>query len=243
MSKNNAVKREAKKYQGCDFKPSNVIEYEKQKYKLQPLNESQRNFISSLLHDEMVIGAGVAGTGKTYIASRIAGKLYSESKNIKRIILTRPNVEVGKPMGHLPGEIEDKYKPYLEPFEKGLKDELGSNKLTADLWKNILPQPLAYMRGKTFDDAIICLDEAQNMTIAEMKMFITRVGTNSRLFITGDHSSEQDDLRIKVNGLQWLVNEIKRQNVAVEVVEFKKEDCVRSGLCKQMLELISRSDA
>ena len=132
MSKNNSLKREARKYRDCEIKPSNVIEYERNKNRLEHLNESQRQYISALQHDDFVVGAGAAGVGKTYIASRVAGQMYRDSKNIKKIIMTRPNVEVGQKMGHLPGEIEDKYAPYMVPFEKGLKDELG-NKFHNDL--------------------------------------------------------------------------------------------------------------
>lgn len=238
MSKNNRIKKEAKRYMDCDTKPNNVIEYEQQKKKLEPLNESQRQFISSLLHDNIVIGAGVAGTGKTYLSSRIAGNLYKQSKNIKHIILTRPNIEVGKGLGFLPGEIKEKYLPYLEPFQKGLQEELG-NKFNADLWKTILPQPLGYMRGKTFDNAIMCLDEAQNITIAEMKMFLTRVGTNSRIFITGDETNGQNDLKVEENGLQWLIRQIEKQQSNIDVIKFSQKDCVRSMLCKDMLKLIA----
>jgi len=234
MSKNNSLKREARKFRDCDFKPSNVIDYERQKYRLQPLNESQRQYISALSHDDFVVGAGAAGVGKTYIASRIAGQLYRDSKNIKRITMTRPNVEVGQKMGHLPGEIEDKYAPYIVPFEKGLKDELG-NKYYSDLHKGITAKPLAYMRGETFDDAVMLLDEAQNTTVTEMKMFLTRVGTNSRIFISGDEG--QSDIK-GTNGLQWLLHQVRSQGLNFEVVQFTKDDCVRSDLCLTLLTMI-----
>ena len=234
MSKNNKLKREAKKFQGCDIKPQSVLDYEHDKKKLTPLNESQRQYISSLSHDELVIGSGAAGTGKTYIAARIAGEIYSTNKDIKNIIMTRPNVEVGQKLGYLPGEIHEKYAPYLAPFEKGLKDELG-NKYDNDLYRRILPKPLGYMRGETFDDSVILLDEAQNTTVAEMKMFLTRIGINSRVFITGDE--KQSDIRGR-NGLDWLLDQIVKQNLPYEIVSFTDKDCVRSGLCKNMLRMI-----
>lgn len=240
MSKNSALKREAKKYANCETKPSNVIDYENSKKQLEPLNESQRQFISSLKHDPVVIGAGAAGTGKTYIASRIAGELYASSRNIKWIILTRPNVEAGEKMGHLPGELEEKFEPYLIPFEAGLQEQLG-NKYGNDKYKKILPQPLGYMRGKTFDDSIILLDEAQNISIHQMKMFLTRIGTNSRMFITGD--SSQSDLKgNQMNGLAWLIKEIRRQQKPIDIIEFENADCVRSDECKMFLDLIENAE-
>jgi len=234
MSKNNKLKREAKKFRDCDIKPQTVLEFERNKNRLEPINESQRQYISSLSHDDLVIGCGAAGTGKTYIASRIAGQIYTSNKNINKIILTRPNVEVGQKMGHLPGEIEDKYAPYIVPFEKGLKDELGQ-KYGNDLYRKILPKPLAYMRGETFDDAVILLDEAQNMTIQEMKMMLTRVGTNSKIFISGDEV--QSDIKGK-SGLQWFLEQIEKQNLSYEVIKFSHNDCVRSPLCKDLLRMI-----
>lgn len=234
MSKNNRLKREVKKYADCDVKPTEVMEYERDQRRLTPLNETQRQYISSLSHDDFVIGAGAAGGGKTYIASRVAAQIYLKNKNIKKIIMTRPNVEVGQKMGYLPGEIDEKYAPYMVPFEKGLKEELGQ-KYSADLYKNLMPKPLAYMRGETFDDAVILLDEAQNTTITEMKMFITRIGTNSRVFITGDEN--QSDIRGE-NGLAWLMRQIVNQNLPYEMIRFTEKDCVRSGLCAAMLKMI-----
>jgi phosphate starvation-inducible PhoH-like protein len=235
MSRNNKIKREVKKFQECDMKPQSVIDHEVNKNKLVHLNESQRQYISCLSHDDFVIGAGSAGTGKTYIAARIAAEIYSNNKTINNIILTRPNVEVGQKMGYLPGELQEKYAPYLLPFEKGLKDQLGGNKYSNDLYKRIIPKPVAYMRGETFDDSVILVDEAQNLSIVEMQMILTRIGINSRIFITGDEF--QSDIRGK-NGLVWLMEQIDRQNLPYEIVEFTSDDCVRSPLCKQMLHLI-----
>lgn len=234
MSKNNKIKREARKFSDCIDKPQSVMDYEREKNKLIALNESQRQYISSLLHDNFVIGAGSAGTGKTYIAARIAGQLYLEDKSIRNIILTRPNVEVGQKMGYLPGDLDEKYAPYVIPFEKGLKDELGL-KFGSDIHKKILPKPLAYMRGETFDNSVILLDEAQNTSIQEMKMVLTRIGTDSRIFITGDEF--QSDIRGE-NGLSWLIKQIENQCLEYDIIKFKNSDCVRSELCSAMLRMI-----
>jgi phosphate starvation-inducible PhoH-like protein len=235
MSKNNKIKREARKFSDCINKPQTVMDYEREKNKLVALNESQRQYISSLKHDNFVIGAGSAGTGKTYIAARIAGQLYLEDKSIRNIILTRPNVEVGQKMGYLPGDLEEKYAPYVIPFEKGLKDELGL-KLESDLYKKILPKPLAYMRGETFDNSVILLDEAQNCTIEEIKLICSRIGTDSRMFVSGD--TKQSDLTSnKENGLAWLMRQIKGQGLPIDIIEFKATDCVRSDMCRMFLRM------
>jgi phosphate starvation-inducible protein PhoH and related proteins len=204
--------------------------------KVEALTQAQGFHKSALIHDDLVIAIGSAGTGKTYLASAIAAELYLGNQ-VKRLILTRPNQEVGKSLGFLPGELDEKYAPYLEPFKKGLLDVLGSNKFKCDFKTKIQAKPLQYMRGETFDDAIMMLDEAQNTTVAEMKMFLTRVGINSKIFITGDIN--QNDLGSKVeSGLTWLVRQIRQKQKRYEIIEYRKEDCVRSGLCKEILELV-----
>jgi phosphate starvation-inducible PhoH-like protein len=242
MSKNNRIKRELKQQAGSEVKTSDVIEFDSRRKRLHHQSPLQEVYISSLRHDRIVIGAGKAGTGKTYVASRVASELYLNDDTLRYIILTRPNVEAGEKLGFLPGELEEKYEPYMQPFEQGFRDGLGK-KFESDLKKNIFPQPLGYMRGKTFDNSIIMLDEAQNTTVTAMKMFISRIGMNSRMFITGD--SLQCDLRLKPgekNGLQWLMDEVRKQQKPIDIIEFGTEDCVRSEECKMMLDLIDNSD-
>lgn len=241
MSKNARLKREAKRYSDCEHVPDNVLQYQARKKPLEPITENQRQYLSSLFHDTIVIGAGVAGTGKTYLSSRVAAKLLTESKIYKQIIMTRPNVEVGRSLGFLKGDLEEKYAPYMEPFEAGISDELGGARLQSGLGKTFKPQPLGYMRGKTFDNSIMLLDEAQNTTIEEMKMFITRIGQNTRMFITGDDSDGQNDLRVPENGLQWLIRQFRTQQMPYDIVTFRDDDCVRSEECKSMLKMISRA--
>lgn len=242
MSRNNALKREAKKQKDMpeEIKTSNVVEYERNKNKLEALTFNQGRAISTAKHDSIVILTGHAGTGKTYLLSRVAGEIYRTHNDVKRIIMTRPNVEVGEKLGFLPGEMDEKFAPYMVPFQSGLIDEMGSNKFNNDMYKSLVPIPLGYMRGRTFDDAVILLDEAQNTTVEQMKMLITRIGTNARLFISGD--TKQSDLGRKRNGLEWLVTEIKRQGKTIEVIDFGMEDCVRSDECKEMLDLIENAE-
>lgn len=203
--------------------------------KLEPLTETQREHLAALMHDDIVISIGSAGTGKTYLSAAVAAELY-RNNHVKKIIMSRPPVEVGPKLGYLPGDIDDKFAPYLEPFKAGLIDRLGSNKFKCDYKSRILAKPLAYMRGATYDDAVMLLDEAQNTSVAEMKMFLTRAGTNTRIFISGDIN--QTDLGSKETGLTWLVRQIEKRHMPIEIVRYSRADCVRSGLCLQMLELI-----
>lgn len=203
--------------------------------KIEPLTQGQELHIAALLHDDLVISIGSAGTGKTYLSAAVAAELYKNGM-VKKIIMSRPPVEVGPKLGFLPGDIDDKFAPYLEPFKAGLLDRLGSNKFKCDYKSRILAKPLAYMRGATFDDAVMLLDEAQNTSVAEMKMFLTRAGTNSKIFISGD--IDQTDLGSKETGLSWLVRQIEKRNKPIEIVRYTRADCIRSGLCADMLELI-----
>lgn len=217
---------------------SNVIQLEfshPSNKPIEALTATQEIHKSSLLHDDIVIAIGSAGTGKTYLASAVAAELY-KNKHVKQLILTRPNIETGPSLGALPGELEDKFAPYMEPFQKGIVDRIGSNKFKADYKKRILAKPLNYMRGATFDDAILMLDEAQNTTIEQMCMLLTRVGTGSKIFITGDVN--QSDIKYKESGLAWLVRQVRQRQLPIDIIEYTKADCVRSGLCKQLLDIV-----
>lgn len=255
MSSNNSQKRENRKtrrdeefhpqkpgrsrtQEPANDKSVDLDEYEKKPLAtkpIEPLTEGQRLHLAALQHENFVIAIGSAGTGKTYLSAAVAAELYKNGQ-AKRIIMSRPPVEVGPKLGYLPGDIDDKFAPYLEPFKPGLIDRLGTNKFKCDYKSRILAKPLAYMRGATFDDAIMLLDEAQNTSVAEMKMFLTRAGTNSRIFISGDIN--QTDLGNKETGLSWLVRQIEKRNKAIEIIRYTREDCIRSGLCADMLELI-----
>lgn len=241
MSRNNRQKRETRKEVAANqnvvyIVNDNVGEYKSPaKEPIEALTQSQDFHFQALMHDDLVIAIGSAGTGKTYLASAVAAELFMK-KQYKKIIMSRPNVEVGRSLGYLPGDQDEKYAPYLEPFKKGLIDRLGSNKFKCDFKSRIIAKPLQYMRGETFDDSILLIDEAQNLSIVEMKMVLTRIGTNSKLFITGDVN--QTDLSCKESGLAWLVRQIRLRHLKYEVIEYSKSDCVRSGLCKEMLYLI-----
>lgn len=198
---------------------------------LQALNEAQGHYLCALQSKELVFAIGPAGTGKTYIAAAYGAQMLAE-KRIQRIIVTRPAKEVGEGMGFLPGELEDKYAPYLDPFRQIMIERMGLSQYEYALAAEyIVPKPLGFMRGATFDDALVILDEAQNCTPAEMKMFLTRIGKNCTVVVDGD--MEQCDL----NGPSGLNDAVRRLegNPRVAVVEFTEDDIVRSGLVKDVL--------
>lgn len=153
---------------------------------VKPKTYGQKKYVDSIQNNDIVFGIGPAGTGKTYLAVAMAAKALKE-KTINRLIITRPAVEAGEKLGFLPGDLQEKVNPYLRPLYDSLYDILGTDKTQKLLEKNVIEiAPLAYMRGRTLDDAFIILDEAQNTTPEQMKMFLTRLGFGSKAVITGD---------------------------------------------------------
>lgn len=198
---------------------------------LQAQTEAQGHYICALQSSTLVFAIGPAGTGKTYIATSYAADLLA-SKRIERIIITRPNIEVGAGMGFLPGELSEKYAPFLAPFREVMIERMGLSMYEYNLkTERIDPRPLAYMRGATFNDAFVILDEAQNCTPAEMKMFLTRIGKNCTVVVDGD--PDQCDLSAR-SGLNDAVDRLEGIP-GVTVVEFTEDDIVRSGLVKDVL--------
>ena len=191
---------------------------------------NQKKMVTSADKNDIVFAIGPAGTGKTYIAATYAaGELFH--KRVQKIILTRPNVETGRGLGFLPGTLEEKYAPYLEPFDSVFSRSLGRGFYEYALKsKDIEPKPLGFMRGSTFDDCIVLLDEAQNATRDEMKMLLSRIGKNCKMIISGD--VDQSD--IPESGLSDAVNRLDRIP-GIEVVRFLDEDIVRSKMCKQII--------
>lgn len=193
-------------------------------------NLAQQLYLEAIERSDVVFGIGSAGTGKTYVAASYAAeKLFY--REINKIIVTRPNVEASRSMGFLPGELEEKYAPYLEPFEGVFIRAFG--KSLYDLFRKrgqIEPKPLGFMRGATFDNAIVLVDECQNMTDKEFKLLLTRIGENTKVIFSGD--SRQVD--IPDSG---LINTIERLKFIpeIETIEFFPQDIVRSNLCKQII--------
>lgn len=200
--------------------------------------KNQERYINAINSFRLTFAAGPAGVGKTWLASALAAQAL-ESKQIDKIIITRPAVEAGERLGFVPGEIEDKFDPYLTPFRDALNERLG--KSTVDyLIKvgRVEAAPLAYMRGRTFKNAWVILDEAQNTTPRQMEMFLTRIGEDCKVVVNGDLG--QSD----ISGESGLKDAIARLGFipSVKVVAFATNgsDSVRSGLCAEIVEAYSR---
>lgn len=199
---------------------------------LQAMNENQKTYLKALKTAEQILVFGFSGTGKTYIAATEAANLYSQKK-IDKIIITRPNVSVGKDLGALPGTKDEKFAPWAAPVLDVLEEHLGKGVVeTAIKSGNIEMAPLTMMRGRSFHDAFIILDEAQNCSVAEIKMFITRVGENCKTVINGD--IKQSDIKME-SGLSKLLELVEKHNLPVPVIEFGVDDIVRGDLCKQWI--------
>ncbi|WP_281888216.1 PhoH family protein [Paenibacillus sp. YYML68] len=193
----------------------------------------QKQYVSEIKKKDIVFGIGPAGTGKTYIAVVLAVAALKEGK-VKRIVLTRPAVEAGESLGFLPGDLQEKVDPYLRPLYDALNDVLGPEQVLKSLERGLIEiAPLAYMRGRTLDDSFIILDEAQNTTPEQMKMFLTRLGFGSKMVITGDVT--QIDLpRGKSSGLV----EAKRILSGIEelgFITFAEQDVVRHSLVQKII--------
>ncbi|MCW2335584.1 phosphate starvation-inducible PhoH-like protein, partial [Rhodoblastus acidophilus] len=200
---------------------------------LRPLTYIQKEYISAIQSADQVIVLGPAGTGKTFIASTMAADMYDSGK-INKIILTRPNVAAGKSIGFFPGDLNEKMAPWMAPVIDVLTKRLGPGVFdTAVRNGNIEVTPFETMRGRSFEDAFVLLDEAQNTSPTEMKMFLTRVGENCKVVINGD--IQQSDLR-ETSGLAKAIHMVKRYMLPIPIVEFTVDDIVRSSLCKLWIE-------
>lgn len=199
-----------------------------------PKTVGQRYLYKCMCNSEIVFASGVAGTGKTYLAVVYATSLLKKG-DISKIILTRPAVEAGENLGFLPGDLKEKVDPYLRPLYDALNDTLGNEQVEKLLEKEVIEiAPLAYMRGRTLDNAFIILDEAQNTTRSQMKMFLTRMGFNSRIVITGD-ISQIDLIRKSDSGLlnaKKLLSGIE----GISFVELTSLDVVRNPLVQKIIE-------
>ena len=199
---------------------------------LQAKTQSQSQYIAAIKSNKLTFGTGPAGTGKSYCAGALAAEEL-QSRRIERIIISRPAVEAGENMGFLPGDLQEKFDPYFDAFRDCLIDRLGKGVVECGIKNDrIVVSPLAYLRGKTFNDAFVVLDEAQNCTKAQLKMFLTRIGENCRVVVNGDirqsdigHSSGLQDAIDRLGGLE-----------GVYVHQFGHEDIVRSGLVKDIIE-------
>jgi len=196
--------------------------------------ENQRKMVSSIVKNDMLFAIGPAGTGKTYTAVALAVRAL-KNKEVKRIILTRPAVEAGENLGFLPGDMKEKLDPYMQPLYDALNDMIPTEKLNQHLEsRTVQIAPLAFMRGRTLDNAFVILDEAQNTTESQMKMFLTRMGANAKFIITGDVT--QVDLPIKQpSGLLQALRLLKNVE-GISIIELDKSDVIRHKLVKSIIE-------
>ena len=201
---------------------------------IKPKTLGQRKYTEAIKNNTITFGVGPAGTGKTYLAVAMAVTAF-RAKEVNRVILTRPAVEAGEKLGFLPGDLQSKVDPYLRPLYDALFDMLGAENFQRYQERgSIEVAPLAYMRGRTLDDSFIILDEAQNTTAEQMKMFLTRLGFNSKMVVTGDIT--QIDLpEGKKSGLTTVLNILKNVD-DIEIVRFNQKDVVRHRLVQDIIK-------
>lgn len=208
--------------------------YQQQPEKIEGKTENQKRLIEAIFHNDIVISTGYPGTGKTYLTASLAADWYADMNN-RQIIITRPMVANGEEIGHLPGTETEKSTPWAHAPLDVIRRRIGDNKYNCDLGKNIIVKPLQMLQGASFDNAWVLVDEAQEMTISQAKMIVTRIGEGSKLLINGD--TRQQNLKGD-SGLVYLINLFKDKKVDVPVIEFGMGDCQRSGLCRKMIEAI-----
>ena len=217
-----------------------VIVYTEMGRPIRPKTLGQKRYLDAIRSHDVVFGIGPAGTGKTYIAMANAVKAFKE-KEVNRIILTRPAVEAGESLGFLPGDLQMKVDPYLRPLYDALFEILGQDAFQKYLEKGLIEvAPLAYMRGRTLDNAYVILDEAQNSTNEQMKMFLTRLGYGSKAIITGDVT--QIDLpRGKQSGLKTVMKILDGVK-GIEIIRLGRNDIVRHPLVQRIIDAYDRFD-
>lgn len=207
---------------------------------IKPKTIAQKNYVECIHKNVVTFGVGPAGTGKTYLAVALAVSAL-KSKQVAKIVLTRPAVEAGEKLGFLPGDLQNKVDPYLRPLYDALFEMLGPETVAGYMEKNIIEiAPLAYMRGRTLDNSFIILDEAQNTSIEQMKMFLTRFGFNSKIVVTGDPT--QIDLDGKPSGLMHALKILKGiEQIGIHM--FEKKDIVRHALVQKIVDAYEKKSS
>lgn len=224
------------KVEQCD----DVIVYSVTGKPITPRSENQLKLVKAFDKHDMIFAIGPAGSGKTYTAIALAVKAL-KNKQIKKIILSRPAVEAGEKLGFLPGDMKDKIDPYLQPLYDALQDMIPAAKLQEMMELNIIQiAPLAFMRGRTLNDAVVILDEAQNTTAQQIKMFLTRMGMNTKMIVTGDMT--QIDLPpSQVSGLVQAMR-ILKDIKEISFIEMNKKDIIRHKLVTRIVEAYEKFD-
>ena len=225
-----------------DFNPS----YDKESFILHGVggkiikaqSHNQQRLVALAKKNDMIFAIGPAGTGKTYTGVALAVKALKD-KQVKRIILTRPAVEAGENLGFLPGDLKEKLDPYMQPLYDALRDMIKQEKLYSHIENGTIQiAPLAFMRGRTLDNAFVILDEAQNTTHSQMKMFLTRMGRNAKFMVTGDPG--QIDLpRREISGLKEALL-ILKETSGIGIVKLDKNDVIRHSLVKKVIDAYKR---
>ncbi len=224
-----------------ESKRNDVILYGNKGLVIKPKSDNQRKLVDAAYKNDLVFALGPAGTGKTYIAVALAVRAL-KNREVKRIIITRPAVEAGEHLGFLPGDLQEKLDPYLRPIYDALSDMVPSEKLKFYQETRVIEiAPLAYMRGRTLHDAFVLLDEAQNTTAEQIKMFLTRMGPNSKVIITGDQTQVDLPTRQK-SGLKEALHVLKDVK-GIGVVSLSGKDVIRHKLVKSIIEAYETDEA
>lgn len=223
-----------------DLRSDDVIIYGINGKPIQARTPNQRKMVEEVMHNDLTFALGPAGTGKTYVAIALAVRAL-KNREVRKIILSRPAVEAGEKLGFLPGDMKDKIDPYLQPLYDALEDMIPTIKLKEYMETKVIQiAPLAFMRGRTLNDAVIVLDEAQNTTTHQIKMFLTRMGMNAKMIVTGDVT--QIDLPRTVNSGLVQALRILRDVPGIGRVEFGKKDIVRHQLVQRIVEAYQAYD-
>lgn len=217
-----------------------VVAYSISGRPIKPRSENQQKLVDAFEKDDMIFAVGPAGTGKTYLSIALAVRAMKE-RQAKKIILSRPAVEAGEKLGFLPGDMKDKIDPYLQPLYDSLEDMIPAVKLQDMMEKHIIQiAPLAFMRGRTLSDAVVILDEAQNTTPAQIRMFLTRMGWNTKMIITGD-MTQVDLPKEHLSGLREAIRILKGVE-GISLVELNKKDIVRHKLVTRIVNAYEAYD-
>ncbi|MFA9261808.1 MAG: PhoH family protein [Undibacterium sp.] len=214
--------------QRFQIRPSFVI--------VKPLNDAQRAYDAAFKSSNIIFGVGPAGTGKTWLAARRAAEALEDGL-IEKIIVTRPAVEAGESLGFLPGELEEKYEPYIRPVREALEEKLGSSHVEYLLKTGVIEaRPLAYLRGSTIKNSWLIADEMQNATPKQFMMLLSRIGEGSKFIVNGDPT--QTDI-VGISGLKDAVDRLKGMS-GFSLIEFEIADIVRSGVCQEIVRRYSK---
>lgn len=224
----------------ADDSSSGVVVYNISGKPIKSRSANQQQLVEAFEKSDMIFGVGPAGTGKTYLSIALAVRALKE-KNVKKIILSRPAVEAGEKLGFLPGDMKDKIDPYLQPLYDALEDMIPAVKLQEMMEKHVIQiAPLAFMRGRTLNDAVVILDEAQNTTSAQLRMFLTRMGWNAKMIITGD-MTQVDLPRGTQSGLREALG-ILGGVEGISVVNLTQTDIVRHKLVTKIVKAYEKFD-